>query len=204
MGALESNTTLIYGIHVRESANDGSDFTNAAADYRVLILGEDGLLHVKDSAGTVTSPYTGGGGSTASGARVYNSTAINLNNGTFTYLTFDTERYDDAAYHSTSVNTGRLTVPATGRFLIGAHVQVTAAGGAVGYIGIRQGGSTFIGVQNYDLASTERYASISTVWDCTAGTEYFELGVMIDAASKQALAAAAFSPEFWIERLGDT
>lgn len=58
MGALETNTSLIYGVHIRESATDGSDFTNAAADYRVLFLGEDGLLHVKDSAGTVTSPFT--------------------------------------------------------------------------------------------------------------------------------------------------
>jgi hypothetical protein len=58
MGVLEANTTLIYGVHIRESANDGSDFTNAAADYRVLFLGEDGLLHVKDSAGTVSSPYS--------------------------------------------------------------------------------------------------------------------------------------------------
>jgi hypothetical protein len=56
MGALETNTTLIYGVHIRESANDGSDFTNAASDYRVLYLGEDGYLHVKDSAGVVTEP----------------------------------------------------------------------------------------------------------------------------------------------------
>src|SRR6187551_3470225 len=39
---------------IRESANDGSDFTNPGADYRRLFLGEDGQLHVKDSAGTVT------------------------------------------------------------------------------------------------------------------------------------------------------
>lgn len=49
------------GITIRESANDGSDFSNPAADYRRLFLGEDGLLHVKDSAGAVTSPYTGSG-----------------------------------------------------------------------------------------------------------------------------------------------
>jgi hypothetical protein len=65
MGALETNTTLIYGIHIRESANDGSDFTNAAADYRVLFLGEDGVWHAKDSAGTVTEPFTGGSSSVA-------------------------------------------------------------------------------------------------------------------------------------------
>lgn len=60
MGALESNTTLIYGIHIRESANDGSDFSNAAADYRIWFVGEDGLLHLKDSAGVVTTPAQGG------------------------------------------------------------------------------------------------------------------------------------------------
>ena len=59
MGALESNTTNIYGIHIRESANDGSDFSNAASDYRVLFVGEDGLFHLKDSAGTVTTPAAG-------------------------------------------------------------------------------------------------------------------------------------------------
>ena len=67
MGALESNTTLIYGVHIRESANDGSDFSNAATDYRVLFLGEDGNLHVKDSAGSVTD-IGGAGGSVATDA----------------------------------------------------------------------------------------------------------------------------------------
>jgi hypothetical protein len=44
----------LFGMTIRESATDGSDFTNPDADYRRLFLGEDGQLHVKDSAGTVT------------------------------------------------------------------------------------------------------------------------------------------------------
>jgi hypothetical protein len=48
----------LFGMTIRESANDGSDFTNPDADYRRLFLGEDGLLHVKDSAGSVTNPYS--------------------------------------------------------------------------------------------------------------------------------------------------
>lgn len=75
MGALESNTTLIYGIHIRESANDGSDFSNGAADYRVLFLGEDGQLHVKDSSGTVTDIGAGSGASTSAGFVTYQSEA---------------------------------------------------------------------------------------------------------------------------------
>ena len=52
---------LLNGMTIRESANDGSDFSNPAADYRRLFLGEDGQLHVKDSAGTVTDIGAGSG-----------------------------------------------------------------------------------------------------------------------------------------------
>lgn len=53
MGAIEEHH--IYGLQVRESADDGSDFANPDADYRLVFLGEDGKLHAKDSSGTVTS-----------------------------------------------------------------------------------------------------------------------------------------------------
>jgi hypothetical protein len=59
MGALENEH--IYGIQIRESANDGSDFANPDADYRVAFLGEDGLWHVKDSAGSVSDPFSSSG-----------------------------------------------------------------------------------------------------------------------------------------------
>jgi hypothetical protein len=49
----------LFGITLRESANDGSDFTNPDADYRRVFLGEDGALHAKDSAGTVTGLSSG-------------------------------------------------------------------------------------------------------------------------------------------------
>ena len=52
MGAIENEK--VYGLTLRESADDGSDFGNPDADYRRLFLGEDGQLHVKDSAGSVT------------------------------------------------------------------------------------------------------------------------------------------------------
>jgi hypothetical protein len=61
MAAIENEHA--YGLHIRESATDGSDFANADADYRRLFLGEDGLLHLKDSAGNVTD--IGAGGSVA-------------------------------------------------------------------------------------------------------------------------------------------
>ena len=44
-----------YALKIRESADDGSDFSNPEADYRMLFLGEDGTLKTKDSAGTVAT-----------------------------------------------------------------------------------------------------------------------------------------------------
>lgn len=40
---------------LEERATDGSDTSNPAADHRALFLGEDGSLHLRDSAGTVTN-----------------------------------------------------------------------------------------------------------------------------------------------------
>ena len=50
----EFSTEQIYGILIRESADDGSDFPNPPTDYRLVFLGEDGRWHAKDSAGAVT------------------------------------------------------------------------------------------------------------------------------------------------------
>lgn len=46
---------------MEEVADDGSATVTPAADHRALFLGEDGLLHVKDSSGTVTDPFNSGG-----------------------------------------------------------------------------------------------------------------------------------------------
>lgn len=46
------------------------------------------------------------------GVSVYNSAAQTISNATFTTVTFDSEWFDTDAFHSTSTNTSRLTVPA--------------------------------------------------------------------------------------------
>lgn len=45
MGAIE--TEHIYGLQLRENANDGSDFATPDADYRTAFIGEDGRLYYK-------------------------------------------------------------------------------------------------------------------------------------------------------------
>lgn len=155
MGALETNTTLIYGVHIRESANDGSDFTNAAADYRVLFLGEDGLLHVKDSSGTVTSPYSGG--NALSRTHVYRATDQNVaGSDTATDGSFSNEIIDDAGCWAIGTPT-KLVIPAglnTRVAIIYGQVQWTAStSGNHRQVWIDKAGTAIAQVRGPDMAT---------------------------------------------------
>jgi hypothetical protein len=60
MGALDLVETP--SITFEEILSDGSTLTNPAADHRRLFLGEDGYLHLRDSAGNITDPVAAGSG----------------------------------------------------------------------------------------------------------------------------------------------
>ena len=76
---------LTYGLTLRESVDDGSDFTNPAADYRRLFLGEDGTLHLKSAAGTVTA--IGGDITTDAAWAAKGDLIVGTNNNTAAVLT---------------------------------------------------------------------------------------------------------------------
>ena len=206
MGVPEANTTLIYGVHVRESANDGSDFTNAAADYRILFLGEDGLLHVKDSSGTVTSPYSSSGGTPVfNGARVFHNADQSLTAGVDTALAFNSERYDTNTYHDTSTNNSRLTVPTTGYYHMSGTVSFTASATAWSGLWIRLGGSTKIAQTRGHIEDGSNVMSLTvdTDYQITAGgSGYVELMAFSSAGTRSALVLGNYSCEFAIHLIG--
>lgn len=55
--------------------------------------------------------------------RVYHNTTQSIANATIKSLVFNSERYDNAAMHSTSSNTARLTIPTGGggKYLVGVN-----------------------------------------------------------------------------------
>lgn len=55
------STNLTPKLIMEEVASDGSATATPAADYRAFFVGEDGGIHLKDSAGTVTDFPAGGG-----------------------------------------------------------------------------------------------------------------------------------------------
>ena len=76
------------------------------------------------SGGVPTWATPSSGGTTFSGCSVYNSGNQSHSTGADLTPTFDTETFDTDAYHSTSSNTSRLTIPTgkTGYYLVSAIV----------------------------------------------------------------------------------
>ena len=71
-------------------------------------------------------PFSGGGGGGGGGAvtfhgcKAYNSAVQSITLNQLTAVTFDSEEYDTDAFHSTSANTSRMTVPSNlaGKYLM--------------------------------------------------------------------------------------
>lgn len=134
--------------------------------------------------------------------RVYNSGALSVNNTTLTALTFNSERHDPDAMHSTSSNTSRITIPEDGLYVVGAGVQWDSNSTGYRYIGIfLNGGATQL-VGHRQPAHSFNEMVVETVYKFVAG-DYIE--VKAEQSSGGALNVAASgnqSPEFWAHRLG--
>lgn len=134
-------------------------------------------------------------------ARVYNSGAIDPTVSTWYSLTFDSERFDTDAVHSTVTNTGRLTVPANGAGLysIGANVECDGYGGASMVFGIRLllNGTTVIAerLTQVIVGMGGQVLHIGTLY-ALAAADYVEVQAYV-SEDVNILAGSNYSPEFW-------
>lgn len=136
------------------------------------------------------------------GARVYNNAAIAIADNTTVALTFNSERFDTQDFHSTSVNTGRLTVPLPGYYLIGANIQFPPAANGRRAVSLRLNGTNTIAFQEVPgSAVANARLSVTTIYQLVAG-EYAEVTVVQNSGAPLNVDAVGnFSPEFWIWKL---
>ena len=136
-------------------------------------------------------------------ARVYNSAAITLTTGVTTALTFDSERYDVGGLHSTSVNTGRLTIAIAGVYEVGGSVSfATDTVGIRGLSVLLNGATTIILARDTPIAGDNTVISLSAPYRFAAG-DYIELYArQTSGGNLNVTVNAAYSPEFWITRKG--
>lgn len=161
---------------------------------------------LRDNGRWLSHHATGG----APMCRVYNS-ATSTGVGSGVAITFDSERFDLGAMHSTVSNTSRITVPTGGGgiYLIGAHVRYayTYDGAGTGDCGIQivVNGTTTIAVQKQGgiVNSTNPMPSVVTLYRLVAA-DYVEVHTTFTEASNVDITASSnYSPEFWATWIGE-
>ena len=140
--------------------------------------------------------------------RVYNSGNYDPTAATWESVTFDSERWDTDTLHDTSTNTDRLTVPADcdGIYEIGACMQFDTgdSANAASVVGIRflLNGATVIAEDlrnHYRAGAFDVVVSLTTQYDLDA-TDYV-VAQVYTSRDVDVIAAANFSPEFWMTYL---
>jgi hypothetical protein len=79
-------------------------------------------------------------------------TTIPVNVTALTTVLFDTEEYDDLAWHSIVSNTGRITVDFTGRIELIGHVNFNNSGNAVRAVALTKNGTVIKYVETVPAA----------------------------------------------------
>lgn len=134
--------------------------------------------------------------------RVYKSTSGSIANVTDTSIAFDQERFDNAAVHSTSVNTTRLTIPTGGggKYIFGGGVEWIAnvTGGRGCHIKLN--GTTYIAkfVLNTSAAGGDTSSLTVTSVYAMSAADYVEMFVYQSSGGGLTLNSTGnYSPEFW-------
>lgn len=101
--------------------------------------------------------------------RVYRSTSQSIANTTFTAISLDAERFDNASLHSTSVNTSRVTFTEPGLYLLSGYIEWTANATGLRHLGIALSATTWLACQEHSAGSTISCGlSLSTVYKFAA------------------------------------
>jgi hypothetical protein len=137
------------------------------------------------------------------GCKVGNSSDISIANNTDVYLTFNSEKFDTDAFHSTSSNTGRITVPSgkAGYYQVYSSVQFLNNATGVRIIQLRKNGT----VENYNglfgNSSNRTGLSVSATIYGSVG-DYFEVSVYQDSGTTLDVGAAETRLYFGADYLG--
>lgn len=132
-------------------------------------------------------------------ARIYNSANISINNNTRTALTFNSERIDVSAMHSTVSNTSRVTVPTGegGMYFHSGHIEWAANATGQRNCEIRLNGTTLIAIDNVPSAgaAVNNEQSVATIYQ-EAAADYVELTVFqTSGGALNVQVAGNYSPE---------
>ncbi len=151
-----------------------------------LAIGTNG--QVLTVASGVPSWATPVGGSTFSGTMLFNTANISLNSGTTTTITWDSETFDTDAYHSTSSNTSRITIPAgkAGKYMVIGDAMYTSNSNGRRIMTFRKNGTDVFDFESASPGSAELDIVGTAVIDLVVG-DYIEMTAWQNSGSTLSL-----------------
>jgi hypothetical protein len=161
--AIQNSIVNAKGDIIGASANDTPAITSVGANNTTLVA---------DSTASTGLKWVG-----FRGCSVHNSTAQVTANNTNTTLTFDTESFDTDGFHSTSTNTGRITIPTGlgGKYLVNATARFGLSGVGLKNLKLYVNGSASVDLcEEVNNAFQYQLISKSVILNLSAG-DYLEL-----------------------------
>lgn len=124
LGAAGSKTTPAYAF----TGDPDTGIYGVGANQLGFSAGDTLIVTVSTTGVAITGTFSATGLATLTtySARVTNAAAQTITTATSTTLTFDTERWDTGALHSTSSNTDRLVGPVAGKYMVTASIEWAA------------------------------------------------------------------------------
>jgi hypothetical protein len=186
------------------------DIISATADNTParLAVGTNGQTLVADSTASTGLKWAtpSAGGSTFAGCRLFNSANQTIANNTSTAVTFDSENFDTDAFHSTSSNTSRITIPAgkDGYYQFSAATQWdgnSTVGLRAQYLfknGVEIWAGTFVAPTNATIVESLIYTQIVSA----VATDYFELYVFQTTGGSYVVRSGSAKTTFQATYLG--
>jgi len=148
---------------------------NAAFDN--LAVGANGTVLTADSTVSPTGlKWAAPAASGFVGVRCTNSTGQSIPDATDTAVTWDTDTFDTNAFHSTSVNTSRITIPSgkNGKYAVNSQIFMVMNDTKQLVIFLYKNGSLVGRSQNQSGSSNNLSVSFNDVYDLVA-TDYLEI-----------------------------
>jgi len=138
-----------------------------------LAVGTNGQVLTADSTASTGMKWaTASSTPTFVGCSVYSTAGVTIPNATATVVTWNSEYFDTDGYHSTSTNTGRITIPSgkAGKYLIIGAISCDPLG-ATGRrsAAVYKNGTIFAQTESTPGASTYPTINLSVIMDLAVG-----------------------------------